>query len=268
MRNKASRFESQVALVTGSSRGIGRGIALGLAAEGADVAVNYRSHEKGALSVVDQVRELGQRSEAYQADVASRTEVAKMISQVIADFGHLDIAVANAATSVRQPVVEAKWDDVQTVLRVSQFGVFHTCQLAAQQMVRQSSKGRPGGKIVIISSILEELPAPGSAAYNMAKAAINHLGRTMASELAPYHINVNMVNPGWIDTPGERCFATEDELQAAGDRIPWGRLGTPRDIAKAVAFLVSDDADYITGSTVRVDGGMLLGLTLPPGRES
>jgi glucose 1-dehydrogenase len=164
---------------------------------------------------------------------------------------------------------------VKRVSEVSQFGVFHTCQLAARQMVAQQAKTRPrerhpitsAGKIIIISSILEEIPAPGSAAYNMAKAAINHLGRTMAVELAPYHINVNMVNPGWIDTPGERRFASEEELQQGGKRIPWGRLGTPEDIGRAVVFLASDDADYVTGTTLRVDGGFVLGLTLPPPQD-
>jgi glucose 1-dehydrogenase len=182
-------------------------------------------------------------------------------------FGRLDIAVANAAHSIREPVVGAAWENVERVLQVSQFGVFHTCQLAAQQMVAQAEAGEGGGKIVIISSILEEMPAPGSAAYNMAKAAINHLGRTMAAELAPYRINVNMVNPGWIDTPGERQFATEQQLREGGKRIPWGRLGIPEDIGQAVAFLASEDADYITGATLRVDGGFLLGLTLPHAPE-
>jgi len=130
-------------------------------------------------------------------------------------------------------------------------------------MVAQAEAGQAGGKIVIISSILEEMPAPGSAAYNMAKAAVNHLGRTMAIELARYRINVNMVNPGWIDTPGERRFSSEVQLREGGKRIPWGRLGSPEDIGKAVVFLASDDADYVTGATLRVDGGFLLGLTLP-----
>ena len=97
-----------------------------------------------------------------------------------------------------------------------------------------------------------------SAPYNMAKAAINHLGRTMAAELAGHHINVNMINPGWIDTPGERAFATEEELEEGGRSIPWRRLGRPDDIAAAVSFLVSDEADYITGATLRVDGGLML----------
>jgi glucose 1-dehydrogenase len=159
--------------------------------------------------------------------------------------------------------VDAAWENIQRVSQVSQFGVFHTCQLAARQMVAQAEAGQDGGKIVIISSILEEMPAAGSAAYNMAKAAINHLGRTMAIELARYRINVNMVNPGWIDTPGERRFSSEEQLRLGGKRIPWGRLGSPEDIGKAVVFLASDDADYITGATLRVDGGFLLGLTLP-----
>lgn len=257
----------KVALVTGASQGIGRGIMLCLAAEGADVVVNYRSHRDEARQVVEAVEEMGCRALAWQADVAQRDAVAAMVAGAVEAFGRLDIVIANAAYSVREPVVEAAWENVERVIQVSQFGVFHTCQLAARQMVAQAEAGEGGGKIVIISSILEEMPAPGSAAYNMAKAAINHLGRTMAAELARYRINVNMVNPGWIDTPGERQFASEEQLRDGGKRIPWGRLGTSEDIGKAVAFLVSDNADYITGATLRVDGGFLLGLTLPPAPE-
>jgi glucose 1-dehydrogenase len=262
------RLQGKVALVTGASRGIGRGIALCLAAEGADVVVNYRSHPGEAQEVVGAITAMGRRAFAWQADVARRDAVAEMISATVEAYGRLDIAVANAAFSIREPLLEADWENVQQVSRVSQFGVFHTCQLAARQMVAQQKDGAGGGKIVIISSILEEVPAPGSAAYNMAKAAINHLGRTMAVELAPYHINVNMVNPGWIDTPGERRFASEDQLREGGKRIPWGRLGTPQDIGQAVAFLASNDADYITGATLRVDGGFLLGLSLPPSGQA
>jgi len=259
------RLEGKMALVTGASRGIGRGIALCLAAEGADVVVNYCTHSDEAQEVVETISALGRRALSVQADVAQREAVAGLIAATVESFGRLDIAVANAAYTIREPVLEADWEHVQQVSQVSQFGVFHTCQLAARQMVTQAGAGAGGGKIVIISSILEEVPAPGSAAYNMAKAAINHLGRTMAAELASHHINVNMVNPGWIDTPGERRFASEEQLRQAGERIPWGRLGTPEDIGRAVVFLVSDEADYITGATLRVDGGFLLGLTLPGG---
>jgi glucose 1-dehydrogenase len=262
-----NRLEGQVALVTGASRGIGRGIALCLAAEGADLVVNYYAHAGEAQKVVAAISAMGRRALAWQADVAQREAVAAMMTASVEAFGRLDIAVANAAFSIREPVVDATWENIQRVCQVSQFGVFHTCQLAARQMVTQAKAGQGGGKIVIISSILEEMPAPGSGAYNMAKAAINHLGRTMATELARYHINVNMVNPGWIDTPGERRFSSEEQLRDGGKRIPWGRLGSPEDIGKAVAFLASNDADYITGATLRVDGGFLLGLTLPSGPQ-
>jgi glucose 1-dehydrogenase len=261
------RLAGKVALVTGASRGIGRGIALCLAAEGADVIVNYHAQVDDAQEVVGIISGMGGWAQAWQADVSQREAVAAMVSGTVEARGRLDIVVANAAYTVREPVVDAAWENIQRVSQVSQFGVFHTCQLAARQMVAQAEAGQAGGKIVIISSILEEMPAAGSAAYNMAKAAINHLGRTMAIELAPYRINVNMVNPGWIDTPGERKFSSEEQLRQAGKRIPWGRLGTPEDIGKVVAFLASDEADYITGATLRVDGGFLLGLTLPSGPE-
>jgi glucose 1-dehydrogenase len=254
------RLEDQVALVTGASQGIGRGIALCLAAEGADIVVNYYSQPEKAQEVVDAISNMGRRALAWQADVAQREAVGQMIDATVEALGRLDICVANAGYTHRESVLDVEWQSVQRVSEVSQFGVFHTCQLSARQMVARHS----GGKIIIISSILEEMPAPGSAAYNMAKAAINHLGRTMAVELAQHHINVNMVNPGWIDTPGERRFASEEELQQGSKTIPWGRLGTPEDIGKVVAFLASRDADYITGATLRVDGGFLLGLTLPP----
>ncbi|HUT19209.1 MAG TPA: glucose 1-dehydrogenase [Anaerolineae bacterium] len=256
------RLTGKVALVTGASRGIGRGIALQLAADGADVVVNYRTHPEEAQETADAVAELGRRALAWQADVADRDAVRKMFDAAIAHFGHLDIAVANAAFSIREPVIEAQWEHVLRTIQVSQFGVFHTCQMAAQQMVKQHQQGRRGGKIAIISSVMEEICFPESAAYQMAKGAINCLGRTMASELARYQINVNVVNPGWIDTPGERQFYTEQELQERGKYIPWGRLGAPEDIARTVAFLVSDAADYVTGATLRVDGGFILGLRL------
>lgn len=254
------RLEGKVALVTGASRGIGRGIAECFAEEGADVLVNYRSHPEEAQEVVATITALGRRALAWQADVAERAEVERMVAAAIEHFGRLDIAVANAAHSIRQPVVDARWEDVQHTIAVSQFGVFHTCQLAAQRMVAQGS----GGKIILISSVHAELPVAGSAAYNMSKAAINHLAATMANELASKHINVNTINPGWIDTPGERAFATEEEIAQGGKFIPWGRLGSPRDIGRVALFLASDDADYITGSCLRVDGGLMVGLGSSP----
>ena len=261
------QLEGKVALVTGASRGIGRGCALALAEQGADVVINYRTHDEEAQDVATLIKQMGRRALVWRADVAQRAEVEAMFAGAVEHFGRIDIAVANAGMSIREPILTAKWENVLRVLEVTQFGVFHTCQLAAQQMVRQPMQGRSAGKIVVISSIFAEIPAPTSAAYNMAKAAVNHLVSTMAAELAEHHVNVNVINPGWIDTPGERRYATEEEIQQGARRLPWQRLGTVEDIGQAVVYLASDAADYVTGAMLRVDGGYKHSLTLPPPPE-
>ena len=257
------RLEGKVALVTGAAKGIGRGVAIALALEGADIVVNDCDCREEVETLVRELVDRGRNSLIWEADVAQPVAVQEMVSGAVSHFGHLDIVVANAAYSVREPVVEARWENVLRVIEVSQFGVFHTCQAAARQMVRQARPGRNAGKIVIIGSVHAELVVAGRAAYSMSKAAINQLGRTMAVELASYRINVNVVDPGWIDTPGQRARCSEEELERGSRRIPWRRLGTPDDIAKAVVFLASDDADYVTGATLRVDGGFALGLRYP-----
>jgi glucose 1-dehydrogenase len=259
------RFTGKVALITGAARGIGQGIALCLAEEGADIIANDLPPAAGsdiddAKGTAEAVEALGRQAMVYYADVSKREQVVAMIAAGAERFDHIDIVVANAAQTVRELVVKAKWENVLRTIEVSQFGVFHTCQIAAQHMLAQHARGHSGGKIIIIGSILADIPFKTSAPYNMAKAAINHLGRTLAAELAEYRINVNVINPGWIDTPGEHKLATEQEIEAGARRIPWGRLGTPRDIGRAVAYLASDDADYVTGSVLQVDGGYKLGL--------
>jgi glucose 1-dehydrogenase len=259
----AQRLAGKVALVTGAGRGIGRGIALCMAEEGADIAINDLPPRAGAPNDAENtardIEALGRRALVHYADVSDREQVAALVAASVAHFGHIDIAVANAAYSDRQRIVDAGWDGVRRTLEVTQFGVFHTCQAAARQMVAQGG----GGKIVIIGSLLAELPYETSAAYNMAKAAVNHLGRTLANELTQYHINVNIINPGYIDTPGERKFASETDLQRSARSIPWRRLGTPRDIGRLAVFLCSDDADYISGSAITIDGGYKVALRLP-----
>jgi len=262
------RFAEKVALITGAARGIGQGIALCLAEEGADIIVNDLPPQPGAdiedaRDTAGAVEALGRRAWVYYADVSDRDQVQAMFTAAVEQAGHIDVVVANAAMTIREPVVKARWENVLRTIEVTQFGVFHTCQMAARQMIAQQSQGRPGGKIIIIGSVLAKIPFINSAPYNMAKAAINQFGRTLAAELADYHINVNIINPGWIDTPGEHKLATEEQIKAGAQRIPWGRLGTPRDIGRAVAFLASDDADYITGTTLQIDGGYQLGLREP-----
>ena len=253
------RLTGKIALVTGAARGIGQGIALCLAEEGADVLVNDLpaasfAGQPDANDTVQQIERLGRRALAHAADVSDRAQVAAMFAAAAQQFGRIDIVVANAAMSIREPTLSAEWNHVQRTIEVAQFGVYHTCQAAARQMVAQGG----GGKIIIIGSVLAEMPMPHSAPYNMAKAAINHLARTLAIELAEHRINVNVINPGFIDTPGERAFASEAQIAELGASLPWGRAGTPHDIGRAAAFLASDDADYITGSALVVDGGFRL----------
>lgn len=252
-----------MALITGASRGIGRGTAICLAEHGADIVVNNRRCDDEAQQTADAVSALGREALIVQADVSDRDAVEAMFDTAIAHFGHIDIVVANAAYSGRGPVVELDWEEVSRTIDVSQSGVFHTCQFAARQMVAQVQSGKaPGGKIIIMSSIHEQLPVKGSAPYNMAKAAINHLGRTLAAELAEHHINVNIINPGWIETETSRNSCDPARLAELTKKIPWKRTGTVADVGKLIAFLCSDDADYITGATIPIDGGYMVGLGL------
>lgn len=254
-----TRLAGKVALVTGAARGIGQGIALCMAEEGANVVVNDLSPEThpgaaDARETAEAIAKAGRRALVHYADVSDRAQVAELFAAALREFGQVDIVVANAAISIREPTVAARWENVQRTIEVAQFGVYHTCQAAAQQMVAQ---GR-GGKILMIGSILAERPMPTSAPYNMAKAAINQLARTLAVELFEQRINVNVINPGFVDTPGERKFASDEQIAESARRMPWGRAGTPRDIGRAAVFLCSDDADYITGTALPVDGGLRL----------
>lgn len=257
-------LKGRIALVTGAARGIGRGIVEAFAAAGANVVINYLDDANEAQGVADKVAEFGGEAIIVQGDISDRAAVERLYATAVERFGRVDIAVANAALSVREPVLEAKWENVLRTLEVTQFGTFHTCQIAAQQMVRQGkATNGNGGKIIIIGSVHAEVGFPNAAAYNMAKAAVNHLARTMAAELSSQKININVINPGWINTPGELTFYTVEQLEKAGERIPWGRIGRPEDIGQAAVYLASDAADYVTGSVLRVDGGYNIGLTLP-----
>lgn len=244
----------RVALVTGGNRGIGRGCVLELARRGADVAINFRRHGEEAEEAAREVRALGRRAIVVQGDVADRTACRDMVDRTVAELGRLDIVVANAALNIRKPFLELEENDVAATLGVTWWGAFHISQFGARQMVMQGG----GGAIVMISSVHAVLPVPNSLAYNAAKAGMNHMARTIAAELAPHRIRVNVVEPGWTDTPGERVFATEDEIREGGARLPLGRLGTAADIAHGVAYLASPEAGYVTGATLRIDGGYVL----------
>ncbi len=250
----------RVGLVTGGARGIGRAVALMLAAGGLDIVVSDVAGGEDAAEVAREVRARGREAVIHAIDVSDRAAVREMVEATVAQFGRLDVVVTSHASSVREPILEASWEGFRRTLEVMQLGVVHVAQLAAQQMVRQEPLGESRGKIVLIGSVRAFLPIAGSSAYNMAKAAGSHFAKSIAGELAPKHINVNQVVPGWVDTPGERKHYSEAQLRAAGAAtIPWGRLATVDDVAKAVRFFVGPDADYITGAELLVDGGFVLG---------
>ena len=242
------------ALVTGASRGIGRAVAIGLAKAGANVGINFRSHPDEAAAVKREIEQLGQKALLLQGDVADQSAVEEMVARTAAEFGSVDAFVSNAAYSDRQLMVEADMAGFRRTIDVSMWGAFYGLRASAQQMIKQGK----GGSIAIVSSPHAVLAIPTSMAYNMAKAAIDHMARTAAIELVSHRIRVNIVHPGWIDTPGERKFFTEEQIQQGAGKLPWGRLGTPEEIARGIVFILSDDCDYMTGSTFSMEGGVSL----------
>jgi glucose 1-dehydrogenase len=245
------KLAGKVALVTGASAGIGRATALALARAGADVAVNYLTYPEGAEDLAGQVRALGRRALLLPVDVSSQPAVEAMVARATADLGRLDVFVSNAVYSDREPFVSADMAGFRRTIDVSMWGAFYGLRAAASQMIRQGE----GGSAVVVSSPQAHVPIPGSMAYNMAKAAIDQMARTAAIELAPHRIRVNVLYPGWTDTPGERKFFSEEVLQRAAGALPWGRLARPEEIARGVLFLVDPASDYVNGITLVIDGG-------------
>ncbi len=241
-------------LVTGASRGIGRAIAIAIAEQGGNVAINYRSHTSEAQEVAEAVRASGGRALLCQTDVSDQAAVEAMVQQVVAEFGSVDGFVSNAVYSDRELMVEADMDGFRRTIDVSMWGAFYGLRATTQQMVKQGN----GGSVVIVSSPHAKIPIPTAMAYNMAKAAIDHMARTAAIELVSHKIRVNIMHPGWIDTPGERKFFSEEQMQTGGEALPWGRLGRPEEIGNAVAWMLSDSGEYMTGSTMTLDGGVQL----------
>lgn len=246
------KLEGRSYLVTGASRGIGKGCAVELAKEGANVAINFRSHPEEAEAVAEEVRAAGGKALLLQADVSDQSAVEEMVAKTVEEFGQIDGAISNAAFSDRQLIVEADMEGFKRTIDVSMWGAFYCVRATAQQLIKQ---GTPGS-IVTISSPHAVLAIPTSCAYNMAKAGIDHMSRTAACEFAKHGIRVNIVHPGWTDTPGERKFFTEEQLAEGAAKLPLGRLGTSEEIGKMVSYLMSDNASYMTGGTLTMDGGV------------
>jgi glucose 1-dehydrogenase len=253
------KLTGKVALITGGARGIGRGCALELARAGADVAVNDRQMSPELESLENEIAALGRKLVSLPADAFERSACEGIVNDAIRALGRIDILVSNPAFSRRGDFLDYDPQLFEQTLRGTLTAGFHMSQLVARHMVERGG----GGKIIFISSVQSRIGYVRSVAYNAAKAGLNHMAETIAAELLPHRINVNVIEPGWIDTPGEHATFGSEQIAAAAASLPWKRLGTPADIGRAAAFLASDDADYITGTSLLVDGGFALRAALP-----
>lgn len=253
------QLENRVALITGANSGIGKAIADRFAAEGAHVAINYLPGDGREAAAKAQAASYGTKSIAVGADVSKREQVEQMMSDIIAAFGRIDIAVNNAGIEIKRPFLEVTDEEWNRVLQVNLFGAFAVHQSAARHMVKQGD----GGKLINISSVHEDIPFPRYAAYCASKGGTRMLMRNMAIELAPYQINVNNIAPGAIATPiNQKVLDDPEARKNAISEIPWGRFGDPNEVASVAVFLAGAQSSYVTGSTYYVDGGLTQQVTL------
>jgi len=248
------RLAGKTALVTGGDQGIGHGIALRLAQEGADVAIGFRSNKAGADETVAALKAEGVKAIAIQGDVSKVADGRNLVTQAASQMGKIDILVNNAGLERRADFWDVSEQDYDLVMDVNLKGVFFITQ-AFVQLQRQTKRG---GKVINMSSVHEELPFPHFASYCASKGALKMLARNLAIELAPMGITVNNIAPGAIETPINKNLLNDPKkLSELLANIPLKRLGTPEDVAGVAAFLASSDSDYVTGTTFFVDGGLL-----------
>lgn len=253
VKAESGRLRGAVALVTGSSKGIGRGIAERFAREGADVVINYNSDPAGAQEAARGAQEEGVRAVAIQADLGTVAGVRSLVAQAIAQMGRLDVLVNNAGVEKHAPFWDVTEADYDKVMNVNLKGVFFTTQAFVEHLRREGRTGR----IVNISSVHEELPFPNFAAYCASKGGLKMLTRNLAVELGSLGITINSIAPGAIATPINTALLNNPvKLRSLTEQIPLGRLGRPEDVAGLAVFLASDEAQYVTGATYVVDGGL------------
>jgi 3-oxoacyl-[acyl-carrier protein] reductase len=242
----------KIALVTGASRGIGRSIAVHLAQAGADVVVNYAGSEEAARKTVSLVESYGRKALLVRADVSDAAQVEQMLHQTLEAFGRIDILVNNAGITRDNLMMRMKEEEFDAVIATNLKGVFHCMKAVTRPMLKQKS-----GRIINISSVVAAMGNAGQVNYVAAKAGVIGMTKSAARELASRGITVNAVAPGFITTDMTDKLGT-DTKEALLAQIPLSRLGQPEDVAKTVCFLASDDAAYITGQTIHVDGGMYM----------
>jgi len=252
----------QPALVTGANSGIGKAVALGLARAGADVIVNYVVDPQAAEDVAHEIASLGRRAIALQADVSNEEQVQAMFARAIGHFGTLHIVVSNAGLQRDAPFDKMTLEQWNTVIGVNLTGQFLCTREAVREFKRRgvdSAVSVAAGKILCMSSVHQEIPWAGHANYAASKGGVMLLMKSLAQEVAPYRIRVNSIAPGAIRTPiNTHAWSTPEAYAELMTLVPYKRIGEPDDIAQAAVWLASDAADYVTGATLFVDGGMTL----------
>ncbi len=248
------RLQGKVAIVTGAATGIGQGIAMRFAKEGAAVVVDYVGKPDAPNKTVDAIKSSGGRVTAVEADVSNPGQVANLIGEAVKTFGKLDVLVNNAGIEKKYAFVDYPLEEARKIIEVNLIGPFLVAQAAARQMIKQGQ----GGRIINISSVHEDLPMPTNTPYCMSKGGLRMLARTIAVELATHKITVNNIGPGAIYTPIDADIEAQPELEKSlMGEIPLNRWGKPDEVAGLAVYLASDEASYVTGSTYFIDGGML-----------
>lgn len=257
-----SSLKGQSALVTGADSGIGKGVAIALAAAGANVIINHVDAHEIAEQTVDEIRAAGGKAYAIHADISNEAEVQAMFAEMFEKYGTIDILVNNAGLQWDSKFVDMTLDQWNTVISINLTGQFLCSREAAREFIRRGvveGRSRAAGKIICMSSVHEVIPWAGHVNYAASKGGISMFMKSIAQELAPHKIRVVGIGPGAIQTPiNKGAWDTPEALEKLLTLIPYNRIGKPEDIGKLAAWLASDEADYITGTTIFMDGGMTL----------
>jgi glucose 1-dehydrogenase len=247
-------LQGKTAIVTGGNSGIGMAIVLALAAEGANVVIDYVAHPEATEALEQQIAALGAKSVGVEANVSKVEDLERLIAQAVSSFGRLDVMVNNAGVETRTSILDTTEQQYGFVMDVNLKSAFFGTQLAAKQMLAQGG----GGRIINVTSVHEDWPMPGNTAYCLSKGGMRMLTRTAGVELAPHGITVTGVGPGAVDTPINQSTASDPaKLAKLNAAIPLGRMAKPEEIGSVVAFLAGDGATYLTATTVFADGGLM-----------